>query len=72
MFLICSCNEPGLKKETSNNHKFIAEYLFEYEGIKVYRFYDGGRYHYFTSKGESISTQSYRSAKTTHYYDENI
>ena len=36
---------------------FEVQFLFEKDGIKVYRFSDGGRFHYFTSKGETISTQ---------------
>lgn len=47
---------------------FHVEYLFEKDGIKVYRFYDGGKYHYFTSKGETMTTHH----ENKHDYDENI
>ena len=37
--------------------------FFEKDGIKVYRFRDGGRTHYFTSNGETMSNK--KSGKTT-------
>jgi hypothetical protein len=45
-----------------------VDFLFEKDGIKVYRFNDGGGYHYFTSKGETMTTKS--TGKTN--YQENI
>ena len=44
-----------------------VDFMFEKDGVKVYRFYDG-RYHYFTTNGETITTHS--TGKT--FYDENI
>ncbi len=45
-----------------------VDLLFEKDGIKMYRFSDNGRYHYYTNRGETLSTQ--QSGKTT--YQENI
>ena len=45
-----------------------VDLLFEKDGIKMYRFSDNGRYHYYTNRGETISAQ--QSGKTT--YQENI
>jgi hypothetical protein len=45
-----------------------VDLLFEHNGIKMYRFLDGGYYHYFTDRGETITTQ--QSGKT--YYEETI
>ena len=45
-----------------------VELLFEHNGIKMYRFLDGGRYHYFTDRGETITNE--QSGKN--YYEENI
>ena len=45
-----------------------VDLLFEKDGIKMYRFYDNGQSHYYTNKGETITTQ--QSGKTT--YQENI
>lgn len=45
-----------------------VDLLFEKDGIKMYRFFDNGHFHYYTNRGETISTQ--QSGKTT--YQENI
>ena len=66
--VLTSCNHDALKKEQTNNTQFEIELIFEKDGIKMYRFMDGGRYHYFTTKGETITEQ--KSGKTV--YDENI
>ena len=67
LFGACT-NEPMSKEQLGKNDGFEVEYLFEKDGVKVYRFWDSGHYHYFTSKGETISTQTV--GKTT--YSENI
>jgi len=61
-------NEPMSTERLGKGDGFEVEYLFEKDGIKVYRFIDNGRYHYFTTGGETISTQT--SGKQT--YSENI
>ena len=62
--LLTSCiNEPMSVEHTGKNDEFSVEYLFEKDGIKVYRFYDG-RYHYFTTGGTTMST--YTSGKQTY------
>jgi hypothetical protein len=61
-------NEPMSKERLGKDDGFEVEYLFEKDGIKVYRFYDNGRTHYFTTGGETISTQT--AGKQT--YSENI
>jgi hypothetical protein len=67
--LATSCMEykPAQSTSTEGNG-FEVEYLFTKDSIKVYRFVDGHRVHYFTSKGETITSQ--KSGKTT--YEENI
>jgi hypothetical protein len=67
--LSTSCMEykPAQSTSTEGNG-FNVEYLFTKDGVKVYRFVDGHRVHYFTSNGETISSQ--KSGKTT--YEENI
>jgi hypothetical protein len=49
--VICSCEIPALEMRRSNNPHVNVELLFEHEGVKVYRFIDGGKPHYFTSNG---------------------
>ena len=57
-------NEPQSIELTGKDNKFQVEFLFEKDGIKMYRFMDGIHYHYFTSNGQTISTQT--SGKTTY------
>lgn len=67
--LATSCMEsPNPQSTTTEGNGFKVEYLFTKDGVKVYRFRDGNRIHYFTTRGETISTQT--SGKTT--YEENI
>ena len=76
VFFLISCEKNALTSQKTSNTEFSVDFLFEVDGIKVYRFYDGGRAHYFTSKGEAITTQT----KTvfngkqffTHSWEENI
>ncbi len=62
ILIIPSCGSiPISEAPPKNNSTYNVSYLFEYEGIKVYRFYDNGRYVYFTNcNGEvtSISNDS--------------
>jgi len=62
-------NEPISKERIGKDDGFEVEYLFDKDGVKVYRFWDNGHYHYFTTKGETISVQ--RVDKNT-TYKENI
>lgn len=66
--LVGCTNEPMSKEHIGKDDAFEVEYLFEKDGLKVYRFWDAGHYHYFTTKGEIISVQT--AGKTT--YSENI
>jgi hypothetical protein len=56
--LATSCMEykPAQTTSTEGNG-FAVEYLFTKDSVKVYRFRDGGRTHYFTTRGETITTQ---------------
>ncbi len=65
---LTSCHKPAQSTETKGNG-FQVELLFQQDSVKVYRFVDGGRVHYFTSKGETIST--FKTGKHS-YTDENI
>lgn len=66
--LFTSCMGDGIEKSKTNNDEYQVTYLFEKDGIKVYRFYDGMEHHYFTTTGETISTQG----TTKNHYEENI
>jgi hypothetical protein len=61
------CYEKSVSS-TTEGRGVEVELLFEKDGIKVYRFLDGGHYHYFTDRGETMSTN--QSGKS--YTEENI
>lgn len=55
--IVTSC----IHEAQSKSHEgidFEVEFLFEKDGVKMYRFYDNGKYHYYTNKGETLTTQS--------------
>lgn len=59
VLLIIGCyNEPQSVERIGKDYKFQVEFLFEKDGVKVYRFEDGGRQHYFTTKGDTMTEQS--------------
>ena len=51
----CAYQYPVSSHIPSNNKDYKVDYLFEHEGMKVYRFYDSGNYVYFTDKGEEVT-----------------
>ena len=63
---LVSCVETN--PNGSPTEKVGLSFLFEKDGVKVYRFFDEGRYHYFTTNGETITSQ--KSGKSN--YEENI
>lgn len=65
---LTSCMGEGIEKSQTNNNEFQVTYLFEKDGVKVYRFWDGMETHYFTSTGETITTQG----TSKNHHEENI
>ncbi|MEP7195223.1 MAG: DUF4884 domain-containing protein [Saprospiraceae bacterium] len=54
-FYSCQISRPISEQAAKNNKTYEISYLFEYDGCKVYRFYDQGNYVYFTNcKGEVL------------------
>ena len=67
LLTLTSCyNDP--QSITHEGNDITVEYLFTKDSVKVYRFRDGGYTHYFTTRGETITTHG---AGKTHY-QENI
>lgn len=66
--IIClvSCAGNGQRQVTSENYgNYQVQKLFTVDSITVYRFSDGGHFHYFTNrKGSTIVT--YSNGKTTY------
>ena len=60
-----------LKQGKSENE---VSYLFEHDGVKVYRFMDMGNYVYFTTKGDvtSIKNDSTKERTVTIYRDDTV
>ena len=54
---------PISRQIPQNNETYRVDYLFEYEGCKVYRFYDNGNYVYFTNCAGSVTSISNDSSK---------
>ncbi len=65
--LLASCRKDALNTTQTDNPNFQVEFLFEKDGIKVYRFYDGG-VHYFTKN----SCTSIKSCGKNCTYEETI
>jgi hypothetical protein len=61
IILLASCR--GEAQSSTQVGDYQVEFLFETDGVKVYRFRDNGRDHYFTNRGETMST--YQSGKVT-------
>jgi hypothetical protein len=56
--LVGCANEPMSVEVTGKDNKFEIEFLFEKDGVKMYRFYDASHYHYFTTRGDVTSIQT--------------
>jgi hypothetical protein len=67
VIVLQSCYKTPQSTDARGNG-FQVEFLFEHDGIKLYRFWDGGEYHYFSNKGETISQKYHGKIKV----DENI
>lgn len=65
--LATGCSKDGHQVAVRNAlDDFEVKELFEVNGVKVYRFVDGGRYHYVGASSKAISVTSYvQSGKTT-------
>jgi len=62
-----ACDKAAQSTHTVGNETRV-ELLFEQDSVKVYRFIDRYGYHYFTTRGETMTTQ--KRGKT--HYEENI
>ena len=65
-----SCLEKSVNT-TTEGRGVKVELLFEKDGIKVYRFWDGADVHYFTDRGETITTQTHGKQKEEENISEN-
>lgn len=65
---ISSCYPPSIplkQGKAENNETYKISYLFEHDGVKVYRFTDRGNDVYFTTKGDVTSIKNDSTAERT-------
>lgn len=55
-FTSCMIQEPISTKAPANNETYQVDFLFEYDGCKVYRFQDRGNYIYFSNCGNETTS----------------
>lgn len=71
--LLCvSCAKEGTRVPTENaKEDFRVEFLFECDGVKVYRFYDYGDIRYFTTgNGKMVNSKYKPYPKSAATYDD--
>ena len=55
MLCLLSCKKQETDSSVVDKEDYKVKFLFEKDGVKVYRFMDRHNYHYFTSKGKTSS-----------------
>ncbi|UFH52575.1 DUF4884 domain-containing protein [Spirosoma sp. KNUC1025] len=55
VLLLLGCKEKPIKNQNTNNPNFQLSYLFEVDGCKVYRFFDGSESVYLTTCKGKVS-----------------
>lgn len=58
MALTGCLSEPIFTEKVGKDNKYEVDFLFEKDGVKVYRFFDGGRFHYFTTNGTTLTQRN--------------
>ena len=53
--LFLSCQREGIEELKTDNSNYEVELLFEVDGCKVYRFWDGGNRYFTTCNGTVIN-----------------
>ncbi len=69
-----SCTRPALETVNSSNPNIELELIFEKDGCKMYRFYEGNRYIYWVDcRGQVVSSYDVHQNKTNiTKYDQSI
>jgi hypothetical protein len=61
--------QPVTTTQPNNNGDYKVSYLFEYEGCKVYRFYDYGNNVYFTNcSGDTVAFADSTQVRSTGFF----
>lgn len=67
----CTVQRPLATAPSDNNETYKVNYLFDHDGVRVYRFYDDGRYVYFTRPAGTTTTIQADSTAVIHMTLEN-
>lgn len=66
---LLGCVKSGkVMRPNAGNRNYSPTFLFEADGVRVYRFYDGGRYIYFTNSTGRVS-YAISQKNGTHYIE---
>ena len=57
--LAAGCVANPVTREQTNNAEVAVDLLFEHEGVRVYRFTDGGRFHYYAVPRAGVHAESF-------------
>jgi len=60
---LIGCKNESVSNSSTSNTNIKVELLFEHDGVKVYRFHDGGTFYYTDARGKTKWTVS--NGKTT-------
>ena len=63
----CYAGIPLKSGKSENNQTYEVSYLFEHDGVKVYRFLDLGNYVYFTTRGDVTSIKNDSTRKSLNH-----
>lgn len=53
--ILCGCANDPVSTTSTNNKDIQLELLFEYDGVKIYRFYDNGSFIYYADARGRVS-----------------
>lgn len=66
VFALLGCTKEAVSTNSTNNSEVKVELLFQHEGVKVYRFYDGGRRIYYTDARGKVEYNTGGKNNVTH------
>jgi len=70
LLIMTSCAKKGEYVRYRAIDDYQVQKLFEANGASIYRFYDGGRHHYFTINGSSINVEQSTGGKNAQHWND--
>ncbi len=66
--VLSSCAKEGLnvRIEQPGSDNFEVKFLFQVDGVKIYRFFDFGNYRYFSTGRGSFQSQDQKTGKSSY------